>query len=75
MLPPLAHGQSVLRPLEGGIQTQWWKNKFWSPISSCGLKYYTKYGKNAPHELDMRSTFKQLEDKHCNLDQGQIGNK
>jgi hypothetical protein len=31
--------------------------------------------KKAPHELDLGSTFKQLEDKHCNLDQRQIENK
>jgi hypothetical protein len=68
-------GILVPRPLEGGFKPNGGKKKIWSPISSCGFKHHTKHGKKAPYELDMGSTFKQPEDKHCNLDQWQIENK
>jgi hypothetical protein len=59
-----ALGVSVPRPLEGGVKPNNGEKKILSPILSCGLKHHTKHGKKAPHELDLGSTFKQLEDKH-----------
>jgi hypothetical protein len=79
MLPLLAHGQSQgglgTETPGGGFKPSGGEKQIWSPLSSCGLKHHTKHEKKSPHELDIGSTFKQPEDKHCNLDQGEIENK
>jgi hypothetical protein len=68
ILPPLAHGHSP-RGLgteipRGGVQTKW--------LGKTILISKIKHGNKAPLELDLGSMCKQLADKHCNLDQGQI---
>jgi hypothetical protein len=66
--PPLAHGHSPRRlgteTPGGGVQTQW--------LGKTILISKIKHGNKAPLELDLGSMCKQLVDKHCNFDQGQI---
>jgi hypothetical protein len=57
-------GASVLRPVEGGFQTQW--------LGKTTLISKIKHGNRTPLELDLDSMCKQPASKHYNLDQGQI---
>jgi hypothetical protein len=80
MLPPLAHGQSqggldIETPGGGGSKPVVGKNKFDHQYHVVASSITPSMIKKSPHELDIGSTFKQPENKHCNLDQGQIENK
>ena len=68
ILLPLAHGHSPrglgTETPGGWVQTKW--------LEKTILISKIKHGNKTPFELDLDSMYKQLVDKHCNLDQGQI---